>query len=125
MQFLRFIKFGLVGCTGIIIDFSITWACKEKLKWNKYLASSLGFSLAVVNNYLLNKYFTFQDRNTQLATQFLKFFVISIIGLALSNLFLYLLLKNAKLNFYLSKAIVIGLVFTWNFSANSLYTFNH
>ena len=87
MQFLRFIKFGLVGCTGIIIDFSITWACKEKLKWNKYLASSLGFSLAVVNNYLLNKYFTFQDRNTQLATQFLKFFVISIIGLALSNLF--------------------------------------
>ena len=125
MQFLRFIKFGLVGCAGIIIDFSITWACKEKLKWNKYLASSLGFSLAVVNNYLLNKYFTFQDRNTQLATQFLKFFVISIIGLALSNLFLYLLLKNAKLNFYLSKAIVIGLVFTWNFSANSLYTFNH
>ena len=84
-----------------------------------------GFSLAVVNNYLLNKYFTFQDRNTQLATQFLKFFVISIIGLALSNLFLYLVQKNAKLNFYLSKAIVIGLVFTWNFSANSLYTFNH
>ena len=71
-----------------------------------------GFSLAVVNNYLLNKYFTFQDRNTQLATQFLKFFVISIIGLALSNLFLYLVQKNAKLNFYLSKAIVIGLVFT-------------
>lgn len=84
-----------------------------------------GFSLAVVNNYLLNKYFTFQDRNTQLATQFLKFFVISIIGLALSNLFLYLLQKNTKLNFYLGKAIVIGLVFTWNFSANSLYTFNH
>ena len=99
MQFLRFIKFGLVGCTGIIIDFSITWACKEKLKWNKYLASSLGFSLAVVNNYLLNKYFTFQDRNTQLATQFLKFFVISIIGLALSNLFLYLVQKNAKTKF--------------------------
>ena len=36
----KFIKFGIVGGTGIIVDFSITWICKEKLQLNKYISNS-------------------------------------------------------------------------------------
>ena len=123
MDFIKFIKFGLVGCSGLVIDFSITWICKEKLLINKYISNALGFLFAVTSNYFFNKYFTFQDTNNQLATQFLSFLIISIIGLLLSTSFLYLLQKNTKLNFYVCKAIVTIIVFFWNFTANSLYTF--
>ena len=41
----KMIKFGLVGLMGMVIDFGITWLCKEKLKWNKYVANSCGFTL--------------------------------------------------------------------------------
>ena len=125
MQVIRFVKFGIVGCTGIVIDFAITWLCKEKLRWNKYLSSSIGFCFAVVNNYWLNKYFTFKNTDTQLVNQFLKFLIISLVGLALSNFFLYLLQKKTTLNFYFSKAIVVAVVFLWNYTANTLYTFNN
>lgn len=123
MQIIRFAKFGLVGCSGIVVDFSITWLCKEKLHWNKYLSSSLGFCCAVVNNYILNKYFTFQNKDADIASQFVKFLIISVIGLLLSTFFLFLLQKKSHINFYLSKALVIALVFLWNFGANTLYTF--
>lgn len=123
MQLLPVVSFGLVGCTGIAVDFSLTWFTKEKIKWNKYMASSAGFCVAVVNNYLLNKYFTFHDAAAQLAPQFLKFAAVSLVGLALSNLLLLLLQKNTKLNFYLSKVLVIAVVFAWNYSANVLFTF--
>ena len=123
MQLMRFTKFGLVGCTGVIIDLSITWICKEKLKWNKYISSSLGFSFAVVNNFLLNKYFTFHNTDPGYLAQFMRFFLLSLAGLGLSNLFLFLLQKYSRLNFYMAKLLVIGIVFTWNYFANSFFTF--
>ena len=125
MDFAQFVRFALVGCTGILIDFSITWICREMLHWNKYVSSSTGFCFAVLNNYLLNKFFTFQYTDAVLLTQFSKYFLISVIGLALSNSFLFLFQKHTRLNFWLSKAFIIGLIFFWNYSANSLYTFKH
>jgi putative flippase GtrA len=123
MHFIKFIKFGLVGSTGLVIDFCITWFCKEKLRLNKYVSNSLGFSFAVVNNYILNRYFTFHNSDNHVASQFLSFLIISIIGFVLNTILLYLLQKNTKINFYICKVIVTIIVIIWNFSANSLYTF--
>ncbi|MFM2370156.1 MAG: hypothetical protein RL619_2477 [Bacteroidota bacterium] len=123
MHFIKFIKFGLVGSTGLVIDFCITWFCKEKLRLNKYVSNSLGFSFAVVNNYILNRYFTFHNSDNHVTSQFLSFLIISIIGFLLNTILLYLLQKNTKINFYICKVIVTIIVIIWNFSANSLYTF--
>ena len=120
----RFLKFGLVGLSGMVIDFSITWLCKEKLKFNKYIANSLGFCCAVVNNFLWNRYWTFDSTGHPLAGQFAKFAAVSVTGLLINNLLLFLLVKYVKKDFYLLKLIVIGLVFFWNYFANFLFTFN-
>ncbi len=122
--FLKAFKFGVVGALGLIIDFGITYLCKEKLKWNKFLANSLGFSFAVVQNYFLNRIWTFQNHDEQLGIQFSKFLIVAIAGLVLNNLFLYFFLKYTKgKHFYVCKALVIIVVFVWNFLANSMYTF--
>jgi putative flippase GtrA len=120
----RFIRFGIVGMSGMIIDFSTTWLCKEKLKINKYIANSTGFICAMTNNYLLNRYWTFESTDNHIAIQFSKFLLVSLIGLAINNSLLYLLIKNTKFNFYLLKLFVIGIVFIWNYFANMLYTFH-
>ncbi len=120
----RFIKFGLVGLTGMVIDFSITWVCKEKMRLNKYLASSLGFCCAVTSNFLLNRYWTFENNTQPFTIQFTKFILVSVSGLIINNLLLYLFVKKIKTNFYLLKLVVIGLVFFWNYFVNFLFTFN-
>ena len=119
----QLIKFALVGITGMGLDFGTTWLLKEKVKINKFIANATGFSIAVVNNFMLNKYWTFDNQNAIATEQFVKFLVISIIGLCINSLLLFILLKKIKGNFYLVKLAVIGLVFFWNFSANYLYTF--
>lgn len=124
MTLFQFIKFGLVGTTGLTIDFTTTWFFKEKLKVNKYVANAIGFSLGTVNNYFLNKHFTFQNTDTHIAEQFLRFALISFVGFGLNVGMLYWLQRNTKLNFYVSKGLVTVLVFLWNFTANSLYTFS-
>ena len=120
---LRFIRFGIVGFSGMIVDFGVTWLCKEKLRWNKYLSNSLGFILAATNNYIWNRLWTFQSESQAVAREYISFVVIAVIGLGLNNLIIYLLHERLHLNFYLSKLIAIGCVTLWNFSMNYVFTF--
>lgn len=123
MDILKFFKFGLVGFTGLVIDFAITWICKEKLGLNKYVANGFGFLFGVTNNYFLNKYFTFDNHNPEIGLQFLSFLIIAVIGFSINTGFLYSLQKKTKINFYVCKIIVTAIVFIWNFGANTFYTF--
>lgn len=120
----RLIKFCVVGCSGMIVDFFFTWLCKEKFKWNKYISNSIGFILAATNNYVWNRIWTFQSQNLEVAREYISFIVISLIGLGLNNLIIYLLHEKLHFNFYLSKIIAIGCVTIWNFSLNYVFTFH-
>ena len=122
--FLKIIKFALVGLSGMIIDFFITWICKEKLTINKYLSNSFGFSLAVVNNFFLNYYWTFQRNDNNINIDFAKFIFFAIIGLGLSNLFLFIFHRKFYVSFYVAKALAIICVFIWNFTTNYLFNFH-
>jgi len=119
---LKAFKFGVVGLSGLIIDFSITWLCKEKLKWNKYLSNSLGFSLAVVNNYTWNRLWTFQSEKAWMP-ELLLFVVYALIGLLLNNLLLMLFHERFGIRFYFAKSFAIICVFAWNFLANFYFNF--
>ncbi len=117
----RFLKFGIVGLTGMVIDFSITFLLKEKLKVHRYIASSTGFTIAATYNYFLNRIWTFQSTDPKVLIEYSTFIIISIIGLGINNLFLYLFEK--KLPFYVAKLSAIGVTMVWNFFANYYITF--
>ncbi|WP_266203073.1 GtrA family protein [Pontibacter kalidii] len=121
--FFKFLKFGVVGFSGLLLDFGATFLAKEVLRWNKYVANSLGFLLASASNYYLNRIWTFHSHDPEIGWQFSKFLAAALVGLLLNNLIIYLLTDRAKLNFYVSKFIAVVLVFFWNFSINYLYTF--
>ena len=125
MEFLtKVLKFGIVGFIGMCLDFLVTWLLKEKLRLNKYLANSLGFTCAVINNFYLNLKWTFQVGGNQGTNVYLvKFILISIIGLGLNNSFVYLFSDRLKINFYVSKALAVVCVFIWNFGANNYFNF--
>jgi putative flippase GtrA len=120
----KFLKFCIVGSSGMLVDFGTTWLLKEKVKINKYLANSAGFILAATSNYLLNRFWTFQSCNTRIITEYLSFILVSVIGLGINNAVVYLLTEKIRLNFYLSKLFAIGVVTLWNFSMNYLFTFS-
>ena len=120
---LKFIKFGVVGISGLIIDFVVTYLCKEKLKIHKLLSNAIGFCIAATNNYVLNRIWTFQSVNDKIGVEFAEFFGVSIIGLGINTLVLWILNEKFKFNFYFSKLCAIGTATLWNFVANYCFTF--
>lgn len=119
----KFIKFGIVGFTGLIVDFGITYICKEHLKIQKYISNAIGFTLAASSNYVLNRIWTFHSSNPHILEEYSKFITISIIGLAINTLILFTLVKKWKFNFYIAKCFAVGTVTIYNFLANNFITF--
>ena len=122
--FLKLIKYCVVGFSGMLIDFGLTYLLKEKIKTNKYVANSLGFIAAATSNFYFNKYWTFQDHADNITVEFASFLSIGMLGLIINNVVIYLLTERYKNNFYLSKFVAIVAVTFWNFIMNYLFTFN-
>ncbi len=120
----KFLKFGIVGGSGVIVDFFFTWICKEKLNIHKYISNAIGFTVAASTNWFVNRIWTFNSTNQDALIEYGNFLLISTIGLAINSGILWLLTDKLKVNFYVSKLGAIAITTIWNFFANYLYTFN-
>ena len=121
---MKFLKFGVVGFSGVFVNFGVTYICKEWLKWNKYLSNILGFVFAATANYILNRIWTFQSTNPQVGVEYVKYFAVSLVGLGIDTFTVWLLNGKLKWNFYLSKVFAIIASSLWNFFANLAFTFS-
>ena len=119
----KLLKFTLVGFSGLIIDFGITFICKEKVFLNKYISNSIGFAFAALSNYIFNRIWTFSSNNPELLIEFSSFLLVSIIGFLINTSILWQIHNNLKVNFYLSKFGAIVVTTLWNFLANYYFTF--
>jgi putative flippase GtrA len=120
---LKFIKFCIVGFSGVFVDFGITYFCKEVLKFQKYLANAIGFTVAASTNYIFNRTWTFHSQNPQVVLEFTRFFIIALIGLGINSTIIWLMNGKFKVNFYLSKLVATVIVTGWNFLINAYFTF--
>jgi len=120
---LKFVKFGIVGFSGVIVDFSITFICKEYLRIQKYISNAIGFTIAATTNYMLNRIWTFQSHNPNIMIEFTRFFIIALIGLGINSAIVWAMAGKLKVNFYISKLVATLVVTAWNFLINAYYTF--
>jgi len=120
----KFIKFGIVGFSGVFVDFGFTYLCKEIIKIPKYVSNAIGFTIAASSNYYLNRVWTFHSHNPEVAIEYSKFIAISLVGLGINTLILWLLVSKYKRNFYISKLFAIAVVTVWNFFINAIFTFS-
>jgi putative flippase GtrA len=119
----KFLKFGVVGFTGLLIDFSITWFVKERLKIHRYIANTLGFLTAATSNYFINRLWTFISKNPQILMEYTAFIFTALIGLVINLSFLSLF--ERKFSFYFSKFLAICVTTIWNFFVNYYFVFRH
>ena len=119
----KFLKFSIVGATGVVVDFFFTFICKEKLKFNKYVANSIGFIIAATSNYWLNRIWSFESTNPNVYTEYFSFVGVAVVGLAINNTVLWLVNEKVGINFYIAKLFAIGVTTIWNFSINYAFVF--
>jgi len=116
-------KYAVVGCLGTAIDLGSLYVFVDLLNIHLLVSTALSFVLAVINNFALNKYWTFQNKSNNIRKQFIKFLLVSMIGLILTETCMAFFVYGLKIWYLAAKLITSGLVLTWNFLANRYWTF--
>jgi len=120
----RFVKWLVVGAIGAVVDYTILIILVELAGLYALIAQAISFTCAVVNNYILNRTWTFGDiKHKGPAVQFMQFFIVSILGLLTRTLIMYILLEWLGIWYRVAWAMAIIVVLIWNFFANLVWTF--
>lgn len=119
----RFIRFGIVGFSGVFVDLAVFHLLRRVLELGLTRSTILSAEVAIINNFLWNDLWTFGDvtqyqpSKRQRLKRFLKFNVVCLGGIILQTL-----LVNAfnywGINEYIAKLMAIAIVVVWNFWVN-------
>lgn len=120
---LIFAKYALVGIVGTAIDVGSLYVFVDILHIPVLVATAGSFLLAAVNNFVLNKFWTFQNNNRAVRKQFIKFLIVSSVGLLLTEACMAVLVFALTLWYIASKLVTSAIVLAWNFLANKYWTF--
>jgi dolichol-phosphate mannosyltransferase len=122
----RFVKFALVGASGVLVNMGLLWLLTEVAGLLYLISASISIECSIISNFVLNDYFTFPDRRSQGFRDFLrhlgKFNVVSMGGIGINLLVLWLLSDLLGINYLLSNLCGIAVAMMWNYLVNSWWT---
>jgi putative flippase GtrA len=129
-EFNRFAKFAIVGAFGSVIDFGLLNLMRGVFGWDLILANTLSVSVAMLSNFIWNRYWSFpESRTRKKRTQLPQFALVNLIGLVINNLIVVgidaVLVSHVgePWSYNIAKAGAIGVVLFWNFGINRLWTY--
>jgi dolichol-phosphate mannosyltransferase len=122
-SWLQLLKFGLVGLSGYVVNLAVFALLVGPLGVHHLLAAVLAFCVAVTNNFLWNRYWTFEPGEAHPAFQAARFFVVSIAALLINLVVLEALLGATALAELPAQAIAVAVAMPFNFLGNKLWTF--
>jgi putative flippase GtrA len=134
----RFVKFAIVGAAGSITDFIVLNLLIQLFALPLAVANTCSFVAAVIQNFTLNRLWTFPESQERRARgQLAQFAIVSLVGYGLNQL-VFLSLHHLwedywmanfgpdtgfLLSYNVAKLFAIGVVLFWNFTANRLWTY--
>lgn len=120
----RFIRFGMVGLSGLAVDMGLLNLFYGGLGLGLTRSAILAGELAIISNFFWNDIWTFNDVSRQQRgrrqrmKRLLKFNIICLMGLILKILLLNILVNSLHLNVYGANFLAIAVVTLWNFWIN-------
>jgi putative flippase GtrA len=115
-------KFCAVGATGYVVNLAVFATLVHAADMHYIPAAVCSFLVAVTNNYLWNRLWTFRHHRGHFAYQGLRFLVVAIVAY-LCNLAILTLLVELGVGEVIAQAIAIVLVTPANFVGNKLWSF--
>ena len=118
-------QFGVVGAVGYAVNLVVFAVLTLTLDVQHILAAVLAFGVAVTNNFLWNRVWTFKEsaEGGHAGFQATRFFAVSLGGLAVNLAVLALLVDVLGAPELPSQAIAIAIAMPVNFIGNQLWTF--
>ena len=121
-NWIELLKFAVVGASGTAVNLAVYVTLLDGFDIHYLAAGACSFVVAVSNNYLWNRQWTFRHRRGHVYHQGVRFFLVSLAALGLNLLILHGLVAFGA-GKIVAQVIAIILVMPFSFTANKLWSF--
>lgn len=122
-SWLQLLKFGVVGGSGYLINLAVFAVLAGGLGLHHLAAAVGAFCVALANNFLWNRHWTFEAGHGHPGFQAARFFAVSVAALLVNLAALELLISGASMGDLPAQAIAVAVAMPFNFLGNKLWTF--
>ncbi len=122
-NWLQLVRFGLVGGVGFAVNLAVYSLFVHPVGVDYRVASVAAWLVAVINNFVLNRHWTFDARAGRAHFQALRFLAVSLVAEGCSLLLLMLFVEGAGLAKVPAQALAVAASMPLNFLGNKLWSF--
>ena len=119
----QLLKFGIVGGSGYLINLGVFALLTGSFEVHHLAAAVAAFCVAVSNNFLWNRHWTFGPGEDHPAFQAARFFAVSVAALLVNLAALEALVVGTSMGDLSAQAIAVAIAMPFNFLGNKLWTF--
>jgi putative flippase GtrA len=120
----QFVKFGIVGASGLIVNFIIAHLLEKTTSLSYFTDFAIGFMTGGVSNYVLNRIWTFRSKRNPWV-EGAQFLVVSLIALGLGKIVYALADLYHFHHFTMTWFAATAAGIFVNFFVNKYWTFKH
>ena len=118
----QLVKFGIVGVIATLLEWIIFYICTNQLKIHYSISTIIGFSISTIFNYWASVKWVFDvNKEKSEKLNFILFVVLSIVGLGLNELILWICIEKFAIYNMIGKVIATGIVMVFNFITRKLF----
>lgn len=117
----QILKFGVVGGIAFIIDYGIFTLLSQVFNIHYLISSIISFSVSVIFNYIMSIKWVFDVNKKQTTKDFIVFIILSVIGLGLNSLIMYISVDLINIHELISKIIATFIVMIYNFITRKIF----
>jgi putative flippase GtrA len=122
-NWLQLVRFGLVGGVGFAVNLIVYAVFVHPLGVEYHVAAAAAWLVAVLNNFVLNRHWTFDAKGGRTHQQAVRFFVVSLVAFGFSQLLLTLLVESGGIAKVPAQALAVLASMPLNFLGNKLWSF--
>jgi putative flippase GtrA len=122
-NWLQLVRFGIVGAVGFVVNLAVYALFVHSAGVDYRVAAVAAWIVAVLNNFVLNRHWTFDARDGRARFQALRFVVVSLVAFGCSLLLLTLLVESAGMAKVPAQALAVAASTPLNFLGNKLWSF--
>jgi dolichol-phosphate mannosyltransferase len=122
-NWLQLVRFGLVGGVGFVVNVAVYALFVHSVGLDYRAASVVAWLVAVINNFVLNRHWTFDASEGRAHFQAMRFLVVSLVAEAFSLLLLTLFVEGAGIAKIPAQALAVAASMPLNFLGNKLWSF--
>jgi putative flippase GtrA len=119
----QLLRFGIVGGSGYLVNLAVFAVLAGSLGMHHAIAAIGAFCVAVTNNFLWNRHWTFGPGDGPAGFQAARFFAVSLASLGLNLAVLELLVASGDVGELTAQAVAVAVAMPFNFLGNKLWTF--